>query len=65
MTLPSTVTLAAACIYSLSGLANFFIFVLIRPNLFTEGGATRRGFKLSGKNETTCFRKKEDAAQDK
>lgn len=51
--LPSAATLATECIYSLSGLANVFIFLFTRSDLFMEDGADTRGFRLNshGANE--------------
>ena len=48
--LPSAATLATECIYSLSGLANVFIFLFTRSDLFMEGGADSRGFRLNRSN---------------
>jgi hypothetical protein len=48
--LPSAASLATECIYSLSGLANVFIFLFTRSDLFMEGGADSRGFRLNRSN---------------
>ena len=47
---PSAASFAAECIYGLSGLANVFIFLFIRSDLFMEDGADTRGFRLNGAN---------------
>ena len=49
-TLPSAATLSVACIYSLSGLANVFIFLFTRSDLFMEGGSQREGFSFDSGN---------------
>jgi len=48
--LPSAASLAVECIYSLSGLANVFIFLFTRSDLFMEDGADTRGFRLNSAN---------------
>jgi len=53
--LPSAVTLAAECIYSLSGLANVFVFLFTRSDLFMEDGADTRGFRLNSANEVVAL----------
>ena len=45
-TLPSAATLSVECIYSLSGLANVFIFLFTRSDHFMEGGSLIEGFKF-------------------
>jgi len=47
---PSAASLATEFIYSLSGLANVFIFLFTRSDLFMEGGVDSRGFRLNGSN---------------
>jgi len=48
--LPSAATFVTECIYSLSGLANVFIFLFTRSDLFMEDGADIRGFRLNRAN---------------
>jgi len=43
---PPAASIATECIYSLSGLANVFIFLFTRSDLFMEVGADSRGFRL-------------------
>jgi hypothetical protein len=49
-TLPSAATLTTGCIYSLSGLANVFIFLFTRSDLFIEDSVMRWGFWMGERN---------------
>jgi len=45
--LPSAATLASECVFSLSGLANVFIFLFTRSDLFMVGNVETRGYRLA------------------